>query len=436
MARAVMFTRTFLSASSTNLTRKVTIGFTLVSRANERALGTTTTTLSRRLSTASAISTPGIRHLSPLCSTPPRLYNPTYIPTISSIPHQKRRLVTSTNTMSTPDLPKVQTAIKYNENGPPSVLHLSTTEPVPTPSPHQVLIKNTFAGLNYIDTYFRTGLYPTPSFPFIPGKEAEGHIISVGSSVPASYNLSPGDRVVYTTANGTYAQYTAADALHVYKVPAGIPEGHAAATLLQGLTAITLVRESADVKKGDWVLIHAAAGGVGVWLVQYLSQKVDARVIATASTQKKLDLAKSLGAEVVVNYVSDDYIKTVKAVTNGAGVRVVLDSVGAKTFDGALEVVARKGTVVSFGNSSGKVPPVEIARLAPKNVKLLRPQLFAYIATREEFETYADELFKWVLEGSVKVFIHKVYPIEEAELSHVDIESRGTVGKLLVKIPQ
>ncbi|CAZ79801.1 unnamed protein product [Tuber melanosporum] len=328
-------------------------------------------------------------------------------------------------------LPKTQRSVRINAHGGPDVIEIVTDAPVPTPTDNEVLVKNTYAGLNFIDIYFRKGVYPTSSFPLTLGREAEGTIAAVGKSVQ---NFEVGDKVAYLGV-GAQQEYTALDPLHVAHVPSGIPEGVAAAGILQGITALTFARESYEIKKGDYVLIHAAAGGFGLWLVQ-IARVIGAHVIATASSDQKLAIAQEHGAEFLINYSTQDWVAEVKEITKdaGGGVAAVFDGVGKDTFDGDLEVVRRKGTVVSLGNASGAVPPFTIARLAPKNLKLLRPQLFGYIAERGEFEAYSKEVFDWIVEGKVKVNVHKTYPLEEVAQAQKDLESRTTTGKLILKI--
>lgn len=220
--------------------------------------------------------------------------------------------------------------------------------------------------------YFRTGLYPSSQFPYILGREGEGHIVSVGPNTPG-YTI--GERVAYT-GMATQAQYALASTSTVTKLPEGLPAGIGAASMIQGLTALTLIRESHHVKSGDSVLVHAAAGGVGLWLCQLLRAVGAGQIIATASTQEKLELAKENGATHLINYVEEDWVQKVKEL---GGVIAVFDGVGKSTFEGDLEVLNRKGTLVSFGNASGAVPPFSIAKLSQKNVKVLRPTLFNYL---------------------------------------------------------
>jgi NADPH:quinone reductase len=260
--------------------------------------------------------------------------------------------------MST-SVPKTMKGVLCTATGGPEVLQYKTDLPVPTPKEHEVLVHNSLAGINYIDTYFRTGLYQAPK-PEILGREAVGKIVAVGPG-ETKYGLKVGDRVVYLGAAG-YAEYTAPSVEKVVKVPDGITDEDAAAGMLQGLTVITLVEEAYKVKKGDTVMVHAAAGGVGLIMVQVL-KKIGARVVATAGGEEKGKWAKEAGADVVVDYKKDgvDWVKEVMAVTEEKGFDVVFDSVGKDTFDGSLEVVKRKGTLVCFGNASGPVPPFSIA---------------------------------------------------------------------------
>lgn len=229
-----------------------------------------------------------------------------------------------------------------------------------------------------------------------------------------------------------YAEYSVCNAEKVHKIPAELKPGQAAAALLQGLTALTLIRESHNVQKGEWTLVHAAAGGVGLWLCQLL-RATGAKVIGTASTEEKRNLAKENGADYVIDYTKEDIVERVKEITDGAGVAVVFDGVGKSTFEADLQVAARKGTVVSFGNASGAVPPLTIAKLSAKNLKILRPTLFNYVSTREEFERYTAELFSFIIKDNLNVRVHKVYDLEDIKTAHQDLEGRKTTGKLLLK---
>jgi NADPH:quinone reductase len=215
-------------------------------------------------------------------------------------------------------------------------------------------------------------------------------------------------------------------------MPPGLKPTQGAAGILQGLTALTLIREAHYVREGEWTLVHAAAGGVGLWLCQLL-HAVGARVIGTASTAAKVNLAKENGAEFMIDYSHESVVDRVDEITRGVGVSVVFDGVGASTFEDDLKLLARKGTLCSFGNASGAVPPFAIARLSAKNLKVCRPTLFNYVYTREEFEKYSEELFGFIIDGMVKVHVHEIYPLQEVARAHTDLEGRKTTGKLLLK---
>ncbi|KAK3111807.1 NADPH:quinone reductase [Teratosphaeriaceae sp. CCFEE 6253] len=326
-------------------------------------------------------------------------------------------------------VPSTMKGVIIETTGGTDVLQYKTDLPVPSPAEGQVLVKNDYVGVNFIDTYFRSGLYPAPKYPYILGRESEGTVVKTGSG--ELYGLQEGDKVVMLS-EGTYAEYTAANAAKAVKVKElGLEAKIGAAALLQGMTALTLIREAHPVKKGDWVLVHAAAGGTGLWLVQLL-KAVGANIIGTASTQEKVDLARKAGAEHMINYSHEDVKSKVMELTGNKGVIAVFDGVGKDTFDLSLDCVARKGTMVSFGNASGAVPPLTIARLSPKNVRLLRPQLFGYIVEREEYEKYVDELMDFVTKDKLDVRIHETYALSEVARAHNDLEGRKTTGKLLL----
>ncbi|KAI0402818.1 hypothetical protein F4802DRAFT_574509 [Xylaria palmicola] len=327
-------------------------------------------------------------------------------------------------------VPHTMKAVFINKTGGTDVLEYKTDVPIPTPIDGNILVKNDFVGVNFIDTYFRTGLYPAPQFPYILGREGEGTIVAVGDG--DTHGLKVGDRVAYL-GEGAYAEYTATPAAKAVKVPASFEPGTAAAALLQGLTALTLVREAHPVRRGDWVLVHAAAGGTGLLLCQLL-RTIGAHTIGTASTPAKAELARRNGAEHVIEYGGEaaDVRARVAELTGGQGCAAVFDGVGAATFDVSLDCVARKGSLVSFGNASGAVPPFTIARLSAKNARLLRPTLFNYIAARGEFAGYCDELFGLVERDGFSVRVHEVYPLSEVRRAHEDLEGRKTTGKLLL----
>jgi len=326
-------------------------------------------------------------------------------------------------------VPKTMKGVLIEKTGGPEVLQYKTDLPVPVPKAGEVLVKNEFSGVNFIDTYFRTGLYSAPK-PEVLGRDGEGTIVALGPE-GEFYGLKEGDYVIWMNTGG-YAEYTAVPALKVHVIPKGIKPGVAVASYLQGLTAVTLIKEAYVAKKGDWILVHAAAGGVGLWLCQLL-RVVGAKVIGTASTEDKIKLAKENGADYMINYAHEDLVARVKEITGGAGVAAVYDGVGAATFEADLEVLARRGTLASFGNASGSVPPFPISKLSAKNLKVCRPTLFNYMLLREEQEYYAQLLFKYILEENLNVRVHETYPLQNVAQAQIDLVSRKTTGKLLLK---
>ncbi|RVD84423.1 uncharacterized protein DFL_006174 [Arthrobotrys flagrans] len=323
-----------------------------------------------------------------------------------------------------------QKAIQISKTGGTEVLEINQI-PIPKPQPGQILVKAAYAGINFIDTYFRSGLYPVP-LPFTLGSEGSGTVEAVGAGVT---KYKPGEQVVYY-GSGSYTEYVNVPEKAISHIPEGLKLEDAAAILIQGLTALTMLRESYEVKKGDTILIHAAAGGTGLVLVQ-LAKALGATVIATASSAEKLEIAKQHGADYLVDYSNgeDEWVKEVLGYTkDGEGVEAVFDGVGKTTFEGDLKVTKRKGSLISFGNASGAVDPFKINRLGDKNLKLLRPRLFGYVATQEEFDRYTQELFGYLKSGQLKLNIHKIYPLEEIVQAHKDLEGRVTTGKLVLKI--
>jgi NADPH:quinone reductase len=327
---------------------------------------------------------------------------------------------------------KTQAAVVINKTGGTDVLEYKTDFPVPTLKDGEILIKNEFIGINFIDTYFRSGLYPAPSFPYVLGREGAGIVVSVSGS--QSHELKVGDEVVYM-GEAAYAEYTAVPAGRASKLPEGISAKTATAALLQGLTAWTLLKDAYPVKKGDYILVTAAAGGTGQWLVT-AGKHLGAIVIATCSTAK-IDIVKGLGADHVIDYSVPGglgFAAKVKALTpNNEGVAAVYDSVGKNTFDAALASVKRNGYLLSFGNASGAPDPLHIARLSANNVRLMRPTLFNFIATPEELDRNLTELWDFVVKGHHEVPVHKVYDLKDAAQAQDDLEGRKTTGKLLLK---
>ncbi|OQV09858.1 Alcohol dehydrogenase GroES-like domain-containing protein [Cladophialophora immunda] len=333
---------------------------------------------------------------------------------------------------SSSTVPKTMRAVVTESTGGTEVLRYTRDQAVPTPKEDELLVRNHLVGVNYIDIYFRTGLYPAPK-PEIGGREAVSEIVAVGPGA-TKHGLKAGDRVVWL-GTSAYAEYSVVAQDKAIKVPNGVSDEDAVAGMLQGLTVMGLVEEAYKVKKGDTVLVHAAAGGVGLILVQVL-KRIGARIVATAGGEEKCKWAKDAGADVVIDYRKPgvDWVKEVKDATNGELCEAVFDGVGKDTFDGSLEVTKRKGTLISFGNASGAIPPLTISRLSAKNNKLVRPSLFNYISTREEFEQTCKDWFALLEEpNKIKVKVHKIYPLEEAAKAQSDLEGRHTSGKLLLK---
>jgi NADPH2:quinone reductase len=319
-------------------------------------------------------------------------------------------------------------AIQVSQTGGPEVL-TAVDLPVPSPKPNEALVNIKAAGINFIDVYFREGRYPTP-VPFVDGQEAAGVVTEVGSDVTT---LQSGDRVAYSSTLGSYAEYAAVPASRLVKIPDELDFEQAAAAMLQGMTAHYLVYSSYPLKKGETALIHAAAGGVGLLLVQ-MAKKIGARVIATAGTQEKAQLARDAGADECIVYTEADFEVETKRLTDGAGVHVVYDGVGKATFDQDLNVLRPRGYLVLFGGSSGAVPPFDLIKLSQKgSLFITRPTLAHYTATREELEWRANDVLQAIARGELKLRIHKVYPLAEAEQAHRDLEGRKTTGKLLLK---
>ncbi|HSM77568.1 MAG TPA: quinone oxidoreductase [Bryobacteraceae bacterium] len=320
-------------------------------------------------------------------------------------------------------------AVYIEEHGGPDKI-LVGERPTPHAGAGEVLVKVAASGVNFIDTYHRTGLYKV-ALPFIFGGEGAGTVEALGEGVTA---FAPGDRVVWAMHLGSYAEYAAVPVTRVVKLPADIDFVNAAAALLQGMTAHYLTHSTFPLKKGDTALIHAAAGGTGLLLVQ-MAKKLGARVIGTAGNEAKAALARGAGADEVILYAHEDFAAAVKRLTGGRGVDVVYDSVGKSTFEGSLNSLRPRGYMVTFGNASGPVPDVAPLTLTQKgSLFLTRPTLANYIAPGDELNWRAGDVLRWMSEGSLKVRIHKVYPLAEAARAQHDLESRGTTGKLVLKV--
>ena len=319
-------------------------------------------------------------------------------------------------------------AIQVTTVGGPEVL-TPTELPVPSPKPNEAVVQIKASGVNFIDVYFREGRYPAP-LPFVDGQEASGVITEIGSEVT---NVQVGDRVAYTSALGSYAEYAAVPASRLVKVPDELDFEQAAAAMLQGMTAHYLLHSAYPLQQGETALIHAAAGGVGLLLVQ-MAKKIGARVIATAGTEEKAQLARDAGADECIVYTEADFETETKRLTDGKGVHVIYDGVGKATFDKDLEVLRPRGYLVLFGGSSGAVPPFDLIKLSQKgSIFITRPTLAHYTLTREELEWRANDVLQSIVRGDLKLRIHKVYPLAEAAQAHRDLEGRKTTGKLLLK---
>ncbi len=317
--------------------------------------------------------------------------------------------------------------IEVAQLGGPDVMKL-VTAPTPVPGPKQALVEIKASGVNFIDVYFRTGLYKA-DLPFTPGQEGAGIVSAVGPEVT---EVKVGDRVAYAMSRGSYAQFAAVPAWQLVPMPEALSFEQAAAAMLQGMTAHYLTRSTFPLKQGDTCLIHAAAGGAGRLLVQ-MAKMCGARVFGTVSTEAKAALAKSAGCDEVIFYTTQDFEVEVKRLTSGRGVDVIYDSVGASTFLKGLNCIRPRGMMVLFGQSSGAVAPFDPSILNPKgSLFLTRPSLAHHCATREELLWRAGDVLGWMASGKLEIRIDKTYPLAEAAQAHRDLESRKTAGKLLL----
>jgi NADPH2:quinone reductase len=312
-------------------------------------------------------------------------------------------------------------AVFVEQTGGPENLKY-TDIPEPSPAAGQALVKIAASGVNFIDVYFRTGLYPAPP-PIVLGNEAAGTVEAVGPDVT---NVRPGDRVAYAMARGSYAEYAAVPAWQLVKIPDSVDFQTAAAAMLQGMTAHYLTHSTYALKAGDSCLIHAAAGGTGALLVQ-MAKMLGARVIGTVGSEEKAAQAKAAGADEVVIYTKEDFTAKAK------GMNVVYDSVGKSTFMQSLDCLRPRGMMVNFGNASGPAPDIAPLLLTQKgSLFLTRPSLAHHLATPEELAWRAGDVLNWIAQGKLKLHIHKVYPLAEAAQAHRDLEGRSTTGKLLL----
>jgi NADPH2:quinone reductase len=320
-------------------------------------------------------------------------------------------------------------AIQVQKTGGPEALTLVDL-PVPKPKANEAVVKIAASGVNFIDVYFREGRYPA-ALPFVDGQEAAGTVVEVGSDVTS---VKVGDRVAYTGVIGAYAEYAAVPADRLVHVPDKITDQQAAAAMLQGMTAHYLLNSTYPLKRGETALIHAAAGGVGLLLVQ-MAKNIGARVIGTMGTEEKARLAREAGADEVILYTQQDFEVETKRLTENKGVHVVYDGVGKSTFEKGLNVLRPRGYMVLFGGASGAVAPFDPIALSQKgSLFLTRPSLFHYIATRQELEQRSGDIFNMIVAGKLKLRIGHVYKLEEVQQAHRDLEGRKTTGKILLAI--
>ena len=318
-------------------------------------------------------------------------------------------------------------AIQVKQPGGPEAMGLVDL-PVPQPNANEAVVKLSASGVNFIDVYVREGRYKALP-PFVLGQEGAGAVNAVGTDVTTVKN---GDRVAWTSVLGSYAQYAAVPADRLVPIPDGVTDQQAAAAMLQGMTAHYLSHDTYPLKRGETALVHAAAGGVGLLLVQ-MAHNIGARVIATVSTDEKAQLAREAGADEIILYTKSDFEAETKRISGGKGVDVVYDSVGKTTFEKGLNILRPRGMMALFGGSSGAVPPFDPMVLAQKgSLYVTRPTLVAYIATREELVARSAAVFDMIVAGKLKLRIEHIYPLTEVQQAHRDLESRKTTGKLLL----
>ncbi|MEV4729104.1 quinone oxidoreductase [Saccharopolyspora sp. NPDC049426] len=318
-------------------------------------------------------------------------------------------------------------AIRVATNGGPEVLELGEVE-APEPGPGQLLVDVAAAGVNFIDTYQRSGLY-SMQLPFTPGSEGAGEIVAVGPDVDG---FAVGERVAWAMTPGSYAEKALVPASSAVKVPDGVADDIAAAAMLQGMTAHYLINSTHEVTTGETVLVHAAAGGMGLLLTQLIKSR-GGNVIGTVSTEEKERLAREAGADEVIRYTEADVAAEVSDLTDGRGVDVVYDGVGKSTFEASLASLRPRGTLALFGASSGPVPPIDPQRLnSGGSLFLTRPSLGHHLLNREELDWRAGDVFNWITSGTINIRIGGTYPLADARKAHKDLEGRRTTGKLLI----
>lgn len=319
-------------------------------------------------------------------------------------------------------------AIQIHETGGPEVLQLLDS-PIPQPGPGQVLIRIEAIGVNFVEIYFRKGVYKaTP--PFTPGTEAAGTVEELG---PGVTGFKAGDAVASVSVLGSYAEYALVSAAQLVKLPEGVSLEQAAAAMLQGMTAHYLAYSTFPLKAGDTALVHAGAGGVGLLLTQ-MAVRIGAHVITTVSTPEKAELSRQAGASDAILYTRQDFTTEVKRLTGGRGVDVVYDSVGKTTFDGSLNCLRPRGLLALFGGASGPVPPFDLIQLSTKgSLFVTRPSLWHYVSTREDLDWRARDVLGWVASGELKLRMEHVYELADAARAQTDLEARKTTGKILLE---
>ncbi len=319
-------------------------------------------------------------------------------------------------------------AIQMNATGGPEVLQ-PVELPIPEPGPGQVLIRVEAIGVNFIEIYFRKGVYKS-TLPLTPGAEAAGTVEKLG---PGVTGFSEGEMVASASVQGSYAEYALAPAAQLVKVPSKLSPEKAAAAMLQGMTAHYLACSTWELKAGQTALIHAGAGGVGLLLTQ-IASRLGAKVITTVSTREKAELSREAGASEVILYTEKDFEAEVKRITGGKGVDVVYDSVGRTTFEKSLNCLRPRGLLALFGASSGPVAPFDPIQLSGKgSLYVTRPTLWHYVSTRQELEWRAGKILDWVATGELKLRMEHIYPLEQAAQAQIDIEARKTTGKVLLE---
>jgi NADPH2:quinone reductase len=320
-------------------------------------------------------------------------------------------------------------AVQISSAGGPEVLSLTEVQK-PEPAPNQLLVRNLWAGINYIDIYQRSGRYPL-EYPVTLGLEGSGEVVAVGSDVTT---FKVGDLVCWGWAQGSYAEYTLVNQDKAVQVPSGVSMDIAAAAMMQGLTAHYLITSVYQATSGDYALVHAAAGGAGLFLCQMLKAR-GVQVIGTVSNQAKEELARAAGAAHVIRYDKEDFEQRVNEITLGQKCDVVYDSVGKDTFEASLKCLKPRGTLALFGAASGAVPPFDLQRLSSLgSLNITRPTLANFIQDSEELQWRCKEIFDEITAGRLKVSVSKKYELEEAQQAHIDIESRATSGKLLLRV--